>query len=45
VSTDCNSTEFDESQEAVEKWLKEEYSFWQEEGYTEEEADHIYIEA
>ena len=44
----CNSTEsdFDESHEAIEKWVEDEYAFYMdEEGMTEEQVDHILIEA
>ena len=45
VRTDCDGTEFDESEEAVNRWVKEEYEFWQEEeGYTEEEVESLYVE-
>jgi hypothetical protein len=48
VNFDCDATEedFDESHEAVEKWIEDEYAFYMdEEGMTEEQVDHILIEA
>ena len=44
VSTDCVEDQFDVSEEAVQKWIDNEYRFWKEEGYSEEEVDLILIE-
>lgn len=41
----CGFEEFDESSDAVSKWVDDEYKYWIEtEGLAEEEADGILIE-
>ena len=41
----CGMDEFDESEDAVNAWLEDNYSYWViEEGYTKERADNILIE-
>ena len=41
----CGGSKFDESKEAVERWVKFEYEFWiKTEGYTEAEADDVLID-
>ena len=40
----CGAEEFDESEEAVWKWVSDEREYWiKEEGYSDEEADTICI--
>jgi len=41
---DYDTGNFDDSEEAVRKWCEIEYEYWiKEEGYTEEEADNVFI--
>ena len=42
---ECGENKFNDSKVAVMKWAKDEYDYWMNvEGYTEEEADNVYIE-
>lgn len=40
----CDCKEFDESKKAFDKWIEEEYAFWESEGCNEDQADYIEID-
>ena len=43
---ECGSERFDDSEKAVRKWVDCEYEYWKKiEGYSEEEADSVLVEA
>ena len=40
----CDNNTFDESENAVDKWVTEEYEFWESEGLIEGEIDNIFVD-
>lgn len=40
----CNHTKFNNSENAIIEWLELEYKFWEDEGYSEDEADNILVD-
>ena len=44
ICRECNTNKFDESNEAVTRFIEEEYSCYEYYGYTEEEIDNIFLE-
>lgn len=43
ICNSCKSLNWYENEDAVYSWIKNEYEYWIEEGYTEEEADNLII--
>jgi len=42
---ECGSDDFKECGDGVEKWVNDEYEYWiSTEGYSEEEADNVFVE-
>lgn len=44
IKEDCGCTSFDDSLEMVNLYLANDYAFYKNEGYSEDEIDHILIE-